>query len=88
MTFQNLTRLGMLANLLIRSPVIMTHSVRCSPRLLRPVLHRTGVLGVRLVGGNAVGIFIHSIEPGSPACDVGLQRGDQVGITLVNSPTI
>ena len=37
-----------------------------------------GVLGVRLVGGNAVGIFIHSIEPGSPASDVGIQRGDQV----------
>ena len=58
----------------------MTNYDRCSTRLLRPVLQRTGVLGVRLVGGNAVGIFIHSIEPGSPASDVGIQRGDQVGI--------
>ena len=68
-----------MTNLLIRSLVIMTGVVRWSPRLLRPVLHRTGVLGVRLVGGNAVGIFIHSVEPGSPASDVGIQRGDQVG---------
>ena len=68
-----------MANLLIRSLAIMTSDVRCSPRLLRPVLHRTGVLGVRLVGGNAVGIFIHSVESGSPASDVGIQRGDQVG---------
>ena len=70
-----------MANHLIRSLVII--DVRCSPRLLRPVLHRTGVLGVRLVGGNAVGIFIHSVESGSPASDVGIQRGDQVG-TIVN----
>ena len=48
-------------------------------RLLQPVLRRSGELGVRLVGGNAVGIFIHSVESQSPAAEVGLQSGDQVG---------
>ena len=47
-------------------------------RLLHPVLRRSGELGVRLVGGNAVGIFIHSVESQSPAAEVGLQSGDQV----------
>ena len=48
------------------------------PRLLNPVLKKSGELGVRLVGGNAVGIFIHSLEPDSPASEVGLSRGDQI----------
>ena len=51
---------------------------RFEPRLLKPILRKSGVLGVRLVGGNRVGIFIHSIESQSSANDVGLQRGDQV----------
>ena len=48
------------------------------PRLLNPVLKKSGELGVRLVGGNAVGIFIHSVELDSPASEVGLCRGDQI----------
>ena len=48
------------------------------PRLLKPTLRKSGVLGVRLVGGNAVGIFIHSIEAGSAAGEVGLRRGDHI----------
>ena len=47
-------------------------------RLLQPVLRRSGELGVRLVGGNKVGIFIHSVDPQSPAGEVGLQCGDQI----------
>ena len=31
-------------------------------RLLYPVMKKSGDLGVRLVGGNAVGIFIHSVD--------------------------
>ena len=76
MAFQNSSRTGRSISLTRRCG--NDRHGRCEPRLLRPVLHRTGVLGVRLVGGNAVGIFIHSIEPGSPASDVGIQRGDQV----------
>ena len=80
MTFQNLARIGMYG----QSPDRIscnneTTNVRCSVRLLRPVLQKTGVLGVRLVGGNAVGIFIHSIEPCSPASDVGIKRGTRWG---------
>ena len=35
-------------------------------------------LGVRLVGGNAVGIFIHSVDTNSPAFHVGLRCADQI----------
>ena len=52
-------------------------------RLLQPLLRRSGELGVRLVGGNAVGIFIHSVDPQSPAGEVGLQCGDQVSFTTL-----
>ena len=54
------------------------YPARYESRLLQPVLRRSGELGVRLVGGNAVGIFIHSVESQSPAAEVGLQSGDQV----------
>ena len=59
------------------------------PRVLKPVLKKTGELGIRLVGGNAVGIFIHSVEQDSPAYSVGLQKGDQIleynGTDLTNA---
>ena len=48
------------------------------PRLVYPVMKRSTDLGVRLVGGNAVGIFIHSVDPGSPADHVGLRCADQI----------
>ena len=57
------------------------------PRLLQPLLRRSGELGVRLVGGNAVGIFIHSVDPQSPAGEVGLQCGDQVS-NIITARTI
>ena len=35
-------------------------------------------LGLRLAGGNATGIFIASVQPGSGADDVGLTEGDEI----------
>lgn len=35
-------------------------------------------LGVSLLGGNAYGIFIHSVQKDSIADDVGLRVGDQI----------
>ena len=48
------------------------------PRLVYPVMKKSGDLGVRLVGGNAVGIFIHSVDIDSPAYNVGLRSADQI----------
>ncbi|XP_043192461.1 disks large homolog 5-like [Amphibalanus amphitrite] len=35
-------------------------------------------LGVQLVGGNAVGIYVHSVETGSSAAAAGLRCGDRI----------
>ena len=48
------------------------------PRLVYPVMKKSGDLGVRLVGGNAVGIFIHSVDMDSPASKIGLCSADQI----------
>jgi len=48
------------------------------PRLVFPVLKKSGDLGVRLVGGNAVGIFIHSVDPDSAAYHASLRGADQI----------
>jgi len=48
------------------------------PRLVYPVMKKSGDLGVRLVGGNAVGIFIHSVDMDSPAFHIGLRSADQI----------
>lgn len=48
------------------------------PRWVFPVLKKSGDLGVRLVGGNAVGIFIHSVDPDSAAFHEGLRQADQI----------
>ena len=45
-------------------------------------MKKSGDLGVRLVGGNAVGIFIHSVDIDSPAYNVGLRSSDQGGVIL------
>ncbi|TRY80421.1 hypothetical protein TCAL_04803 [Tigriopus californicus] len=48
------------------------------PRWVSPVMKKSGDLGVRLVGGNAVGIFIHSVERDSAAHLVGLRSAEQI----------
>lgn len=39
---------------------------------------KTSNLGISLVGGNAAGIFIHSVQPDSLAYHAGLRTGDQI----------
>ena len=48
------------------------------PRLVYPIMKKSTDLGVRLVGGNAVGIFIHSVDMDSPAYRVGLRSADHI----------
>ena len=35
-------------------------------------------MGIRLTGGNEVGIFVTAVQPGSPAAQQGLQPGDKI----------
>lgn len=35
-------------------------------------------MGIRLTGGNFVGIFVTAVQPGSPASLQGLQPGDKI----------
>ena len=40
--------------------------------------HKEGSVGIRLTGGNEVGIFVTAVQPGSPAALQGLQIGDKM----------
>ncbi|XP_076324782.1 tight junction protein ZO-1-like isoform X4 [Tachypleus tridentatus] len=46
------------------------------PRLVS--FQKDGSVGIRLTGGNEAGIFVTSVQPGSPASLQGLQSGDKV----------
>ena len=35
-------------------------------------------LGIKLFGGNKVGIFVHDVHPGSPSDHAGIRKGDQI----------
>ncbi|KAK9686089.1 Guanylate kinase [Popillia japonica] len=48
------------------------------PRYLYIETVKTSNLGISLVGGNAVGIFIHSVQPDSLAYHASLRTGDQI----------
>ncbi|XP_044760440.1 disks large homolog 5 isoform X2 [Coccinella septempunctata] len=48
------------------------------PRYLYMDTMKTSNLGISLVGGNASGIFIHSVQPDSVAYRAGLRTGDQI----------
>ncbi|CAH1165122.1 unnamed protein product [Phyllotreta striolata] len=64
-----------------QSPNIITTNSRSSsedPRYLCIETLKTSNLGISLVGGNAAGIFIHSVQPDSLAYHAGLRTGDQI----------
>lgn len=48
------------------------------PRFLLIEMRKSSDLGISLVGGNAVGIFVHSVQNDSPAYHAGLRTGDQI----------
>lgn len=48
------------------------------PRFLLIEMRNCSDLGISLVGGNAVGIFVHSVKIESPAYNAGLRTGDQI----------
>lgn len=39
---------------------------------------KEGSVGIRLIGGNQVGIFVTAVQPGSPASIQGLQPADKI----------
>ncbi|KAK4007605.1 disks large homolog 5 isoform X2 [Daphnia magna] len=48
------------------------------PRLVHLEMKKAHSLGISLVGGNAVGIFIHAVQNESPAFKAGLRCGDRI----------
>jgi discs large protein 5 len=48
------------------------------PRFLLVEMRNCSDLGISLVGGNAVGIFVHTVQIDSPAYIAGLRTGDQI----------
>ncbi|XP_025406853.1 tight junction protein ZO-2 isoform X3 [Sipha flava] len=46
------------------------------PRFI--TFQKEGSVGIRLTGGNEVGIFVTAVQPGSPAFTQGLQPGDKI----------
>ncbi|XP_048260294.1 disks large homolog 5 isoform X7 [Bombus affinis] len=48
------------------------------PRYLFIETRKCSNLGISLVGGNGVGIFVHSVQPGCLAEDAGLRPGDRI----------
>ena len=49
---------------------------RPDPRFIS--FKKAGSVGIRLTGGNEVGIFVTAVQPGSPAAQQGLQPGDKI----------
>ncbi|KAL3272364.1 hypothetical protein HHI36_013843 [Cryptolaemus montrouzieri] len=61
-----------------RQPALRNPNGLVEPRYLDMETMKTSNLGISLVGGNAYGIFIHSVQPDSVAYRAGLRTGDQI----------
>uniref|UniRef100_A0A7N6BM31 Tight junction protein 3 n=1 Tax=Anabas testudineus TaxID=64144 RepID=A0A7N6BM31_ANATE len=53
-------------------------SLRYSSDVQKVSFVKEGSVGLRLVGGNDVGIFVGGVQPNSPAYNQGLKEGDQI----------
>lgn len=49
-----------------------------SQRVLSLERHPLVGAGIRVVGGNAVGIFVSEVNPQSPAAEAGIRPGDEI----------
>ncbi|XP_012283152.1 disks large homolog 5 isoform X2 [Orussus abietinus] len=70
-------------NATVRSPTQEEQGSRKSPppgepRYLFIETRKCSNLGISLVGGNGVGIFVHSVQPGCLAEEAGLRTGDRI----------
>ena len=59
-----------------RSRRSTANSIPSDPRVVS--FKKEGSVGIRLTGGNEVGIFVTGVQPGSPAAVQGLQPGDKI----------
>lgn len=55
------------------------------PRRVQFSKGETGSVGVRVIGGNEVGIFVSAVQTASPAAQQGVQPGDKILQVLVMS---
>ncbi|XP_054004563.1 disks large homolog 5 isoform X3 [Hylaeus anthracinus] len=69
-------------NATVRSPTQEDQSRKSpppsEPRYLFIETRKCSNLGISLVGGNGVGIFVHSVQPGCLAEEAGLRTGDRI----------
>ena len=62
--------------LFLKSINVVQIDFRPDPRFIS--FQKAGSVGIRLTGGNDVGIFVTAVQPGSPAAQQGLQPGDKI----------
>ncbi|XP_014472713.1 PREDICTED: disks large homolog 5 isoform X2 [Dinoponera quadriceps] len=81
-TLDRLNRAQMLRQNAMRSPTQEEQSKKPppggEPRYLLIETRKCSNLGISLVGGNGVGIFVHSVQPGCLAEEAGLFAGDRI----------
>lgn len=67
-----------LDNSLILHPLSPSFSLSLRPNTMMVSFQKGESVGLRLAGGNDVGIFIAGVQEGSPAEEEGLRVGDQI----------
>lgn len=67
-----------IANCHILAVNMLRDVLLCRPNTVMVNFQKGDSVGLRLAGGNDVGIFIASVQEGSPAEEEGLRVGDQI----------